>query len=254
MQKLSRLALLALSVSSVPTLAFAGDLNLLISNGRVTLIAQNVTIRQILDEWARVGQTRIVNGDKLSGPPVTLELRDVPEGQALEAVLRSASGYVLAPRPTTALGPGLSFYDRIMILPTSRAPAVTEMAPAPFRPAPQPQAQPQVPQNADEEEQNEQPQPQAATPPGTQPMPGPPMAQPGQPGQTGQPVQQPVPLTAPRPGMLPQPPVNTQPNPYQPPPLPGAQQPPAGQPPAGQVPGQQPGRRPGGPGGAGSTP
>ena len=37
-------------------------------NGRVTLIADNVPLRQILPEWARVGQTKIVNGDKLSGP------------------------------------------------------------------------------------------------------------------------------------------------------------------------------------------
>ena len=44
------------------------------ANGRVTLVAKDVTVREILAEWARVGQTRIVNAEKLTGGPVTLEL------------------------------------------------------------------------------------------------------------------------------------------------------------------------------------
>ena len=40
----------------------------------------------------------IVNGEQLIGPPVTLELVDVPEGRALESLLRSASGYIAKPR------------------------------------------------------------------------------------------------------------------------------------------------------------
>ena len=68
------------------------------ANGRVTLIAHDVTVREILAEWARVGQARIVNGEKLTGGPVTIELTDVPEARALDTVLRSAAGYVMAPR------------------------------------------------------------------------------------------------------------------------------------------------------------
>ena len=48
--------------------AAAGDLRLSIANGRVTIVAQDVSIRQILDEWGRVGQTKIVGAERLTGP------------------------------------------------------------------------------------------------------------------------------------------------------------------------------------------
>ena len=62
----------------------------------VRLNAQNVPVSQILAEWARRGRTTIVNGERVPGPPVTLELQDVPEQQALDIVLRSVSGYLVA--------------------------------------------------------------------------------------------------------------------------------------------------------------
>ena len=52
----------------LPLPASAGELKLTMQNGRVTIIADNVPLRQILQEWARVGQTKIVNADKMSGP------------------------------------------------------------------------------------------------------------------------------------------------------------------------------------------
>ena len=90
-------------------------------NGRVTIIADNVPLRQILQEWARVGQTTIVNADKMTGPPITLQLVDAPERDALDILLRSASGYIAAPRPVAVAD--AAFYDRVTILATSRAPA-----------------------------------------------------------------------------------------------------------------------------------
>ena len=71
MQRLLSCVLLA--TAAVAGTAEAGELNLTIANGRVTLIAHDVTVRQILDEWAKVGQTRIVNGDKLLGAPLTID-------------------------------------------------------------------------------------------------------------------------------------------------------------------------------------
>ena len=53
-------------------------------------------------------------------PPVTLELQDVPEQQALDIVLRSVSGYLVAARETAVAG--ASSFDRIYILPTSSRP------------------------------------------------------------------------------------------------------------------------------------
>jgi hypothetical protein len=94
--------------------AFAQQVSLTLNNGRVTLKATNATIRQILDEWARVGGTKIVNGDKVGGQPITLTLVDEPEGQALETVLRSAAGYMVSERANPA--PNGSRYDRIMMI------------------------------------------------------------------------------------------------------------------------------------------
>ena len=63
MNTLTRLALATVLISGCASVASAGDLKLTIDNGRVTLIAQDVPLRQILDEWARIGKTTIVNAD-----------------------------------------------------------------------------------------------------------------------------------------------------------------------------------------------
>ena len=111
--------------ASVACLAAAAQaqvpLRLQIAGGRVTLHAQNVPVRTILAEWSRLGGAKIVNGDRIAGAPLTLELEGVPERQALDIILRGVSGYMLAARAAGASG-GPSMYDRIMILPTSVAP------------------------------------------------------------------------------------------------------------------------------------
>ena len=98
------------------------------NSGQVSLSAQNAPIRAILQEWARLGGATIVNGDRVAGPPVTLELTGVPERQALDIVLRSVAGYIVAPRPVGSQG--ASAFNRIMILPTSVAPRAPAPAPA----------------------------------------------------------------------------------------------------------------------------
>ena len=216
MKKLFSYAALTAGLLAAPALASARDLNLTIVDGRVTLVAQDVTVRQILAEWARIGQTKIINGDKLIGPPVTLELRDVPEGKALETVLRSAAGYVVAPR--MAGSSGTSNFDSIAILATSRAPAVVQAPPSPFINRPQ-QPQPMMPQVAtDDDDTDPNESPVGPGPTGAQ-FPGPQFPGPGQPMQPppqGQPQTPQGPMTSPRPGQLPQAP-NQQPmNPYTP--------------------------------------
>jgi len=86
----------------------------------VSIIAKDATVRQILTEWARVGQTKIVNVERIPGGPVTLELKNVPEEQALDVLLRSVSGFMAAPRPQQVAT--LSRFDRIVVMPTSVAP------------------------------------------------------------------------------------------------------------------------------------
>ncbi len=117
----------------------AQDINLEIRDGHVSLTARNAPVRQILAEWARVGGNTIVNGDKVAGAPVTIDLTDVPERQALDIVLRNVSGYMLAPRQAGTVG--ASAFDRILILPTSTPPPV----PPPTAAANRPRIAPRVP-------------------------------------------------------------------------------------------------------------
>ncbi len=79
MQMPLRCVVLAALIGAVPSAASAGDLRFTLVNGRATIVASEVSLRQILDEWARVGHTTVVNADKLIGTPVTLQLVDVPE-------------------------------------------------------------------------------------------------------------------------------------------------------------------------------
>ena len=235
MKILLRSALVAAVVVSAPFAAFAQgqNLQLTMENGRVTLIAQDVPLRTILQEWARVGQTKIINGEKLAGPAVTLQLVNRPEREVLDILLRSAAGYMAAARPDATAG--LSAYARITILAASRAPVATASAPPP-QPFVQRPPQPVVEDDDEPVNVNVPPAPGQIPPqpPVIAPFPG---AQPTAPFATAtpqiegsqphiqpgmMPTQQPgmpaapPPITAPRPGVLPQAPA--QPgviNPYQ---------------------------------------
>ena len=77
------LALASVTWLAAGSTAFA-DVQLTIRNGQVSLVAKDATVRQILTEWARVGQTKIVNVERSPGGPITLELKDVPEQEALK--------------------------------------------------------------------------------------------------------------------------------------------------------------------------
>ena len=117
--------------------AHAAGLTLSIHDGLVTLDAQDVTVRQILTEWARIGKTRIVNVERITGGPITLKLDKVPEKQALETILRSIPGYIALPRETITADS--SIYDRILIMATTTAVAAARpQQPAPVFPGMQP--------------------------------------------------------------------------------------------------------------------
>jgi hypothetical protein len=118
----------------------ASSLSFSVRDGRVTVIANDVTVREILVEWQRVGQTVITNLDKLKGPRIRLELHDVPEATALAVLLRAVSGYVALPR-TEPIAAG-SVFKSILILASSSSPVptapVTARGPSPLAPGPQP--------------------------------------------------------------------------------------------------------------------
>src|SRR5262245_44934543 len=97
------LGLVSVAASIAPAAA-QQPLALEIRSGQVTINAQNIPLRTILTEWGRVGGTNVVGADRVAGAPVTLELANVSERQALEILLRSTSGYMLGLRPAGATG------------------------------------------------------------------------------------------------------------------------------------------------------
>jgi hypothetical protein len=139
--------------------ASAQVLSLEFHDGRVKLKAENVPVSRILAEWARLGGTQIINGERIPGAPLTLQLDDTPERQALEIVLRDAAGYMVLGRDASSTG--ASAFAKIMVLPTtSRAPAAAAL-PTPTPPVPQFRE----PQFREPEPEVEEDQPPATPPP-----------------------------------------------------------------------------------------
>ena len=227
--------------------AFAQALSLEFRDGRVRLAADNVPVGRILEEWTRVGGTRIVHGERIPGAPLTLQIVDVPEQQALDIVLRGAAGYMAVARTTPA--EGASSLEKILVLPTTTRVAAAAPPPQP------PVAPPAQFFNRPDQEPDDDGVPESApglpSPVGGFPrgrVPGPPLNVPPTVPTTGPPVQSdddsdepqpavaPMPATSPgnpfgvipggaRPGTITPPPPQQNPNPNQVP---------QGQPPQGQ--------------------
>ncbi len=117
-----RLAALLLALTATAMPAAAQQVTLSMRDGLVTLDARNATVRQILTEWAKVGRVTVVNGERVAGPAVTLQLTALPEQRALDIVLRGVAGYMVVARPGGIPEATLARYDRVLILPTSAAP------------------------------------------------------------------------------------------------------------------------------------
>jgi hypothetical protein len=147
--RMGKIAAAALVLLATGSTALA-QVQLSIRDGRVTLVAKDATVRQILAEWARVGQTRIINAERMPGGPITMQLTDAPEEQALDLLLRNVSGYVAAPR--AAMVSTLSRYDRILVMPTAAAARQPLVAAASVSPVAQrPVVSPSLDNNSDDE-------------------------------------------------------------------------------------------------------
>jgi hypothetical protein len=125
MRSIATIALSVLLSLAVASTAFA-DVQFSLRNGRVTIIARNATVAEILAEWAKVGHTTITNAEKLSHDRVTLELTNLYEQQALDVLLRAASGYTAALREVPV--ENASQFARIAVTPYSMAPRTNDMA------------------------------------------------------------------------------------------------------------------------------
>jgi hypothetical protein len=90
--------------------------------GKVNLTAQNASVRAIITEWGRVGGMRVINPERLSATPVTLQFSGVPERQALDILLRDVGGYMLGPRQANLVA-GISAFDRLVVVTATAGPA-----------------------------------------------------------------------------------------------------------------------------------
>jgi hypothetical protein len=127
---LPAMAVLALVASPAAAQVATPGVSLVIRDGKVTLKAEQASLRQILAEWERQGQVKISGVDKLAGAPVTLTLVDVPEKQALEIVMRGVPGYMAVDRVAQADAPAShSRFDRVVVMARATTP-VTAPPPA----------------------------------------------------------------------------------------------------------------------------
>ena len=75
------------------SVAAAEELRIAIGGGRVTLIADDAALGDVLAAWARAGKTRFAGAEPIEAVPVSLRLVDVDEAQALRWLLQPAAGY-----------------------------------------------------------------------------------------------------------------------------------------------------------------
>lgn len=150
------------------------QLELSFKNGLVTLVARGVTVPEIMGEWSRKGGSRVVNAEKMIGGQVDYEFHDVPESVVLQSLLRSAAGFIAAPR--RAGGPaGASTIEQVMIIAVSR-PSASAVITMPTNLSPNPVQIIGSPDDDIPPARPAMPQPQASQQP--------PAAQPGTPVQT----------------------------------------------------------------------
>ncbi len=119
---------------SSPRVAQAQELALAFHEGLITLDARNVSVRHLLDEWARLGNVVVVNAELAGDARVSLHLAEVPEREAIGIVLRSAGGYVAVDRGPHTGGP--SVFSQILVLDESHLPAVAASSTPASSPSP----------------------------------------------------------------------------------------------------------------------
>jgi hypothetical protein len=101
------------------------------TQGRVTIVAQQVTVSEILAEWGRKGGTKIQGAERLTGGVIQVPMLfdNRPELEVIEALTRQAAGVSVAPRRVGA--PGASRFESIYIVATSAATASSPYPSAP---------------------------------------------------------------------------------------------------------------------------
>jgi len=177
----------ACTVAFAPAALAAGEVRVLFANGRVSVIADNATLGEILREWTRAGGSQFVNADRIpSAERLTLRLENEDELRALDVLLRTVAGYAIAPRPAGMRGP--SSIGKVLIMPVMRPATIVTASsmPAPEPVAPRLQQMEQA-QRLEQMRQMQQMQQMTAAPP--RPDDDGPVRQEVPPPFTGQPLQ-----------------------------------------------------------------
>jgi len=131
----------------------ARKLDISFSGGRVSLVAENVSLQDILAEWARKGGSRIVNAERLPGTPVMLTtFENQPEADVLRALLREAPGYGAAMRSEPPAGGSTVQTVFILAVRTTVGTASPTTSVNPPQPQNTPQAVPRMIQGSPDDE------------------------------------------------------------------------------------------------------
>jgi hypothetical protein len=136
------------------SVAAAEELRIAIGSGRVTLIADDAALGDVLAAWARAGGTRFAGAEPIEAAPVSLHLVDVDEAQALRWLLRPAAGYVAVERVRS--DSDASRYERVEIraTPVPPRPSAAQDRSTGSEPG-QPQSAPEAPPALSEAAQRE---------------------------------------------------------------------------------------------------
>jgi len=106
----------AQDAAQVPAAPPVRKLELKFNNDRVTLKAQNVTVREVLAEWAKQCGCEVIGADKITNTTITMPLQY--ENQPKEAIIRSLLN------PGTVSGGYLLTQDKLVIAPVSHPSAL----------------------------------------------------------------------------------------------------------------------------------
>ncbi len=123
----------------------ARKLQVSFANGRVTVIAANVTLREILAEWSRQGGTRFIDADKVTGGPVSFEFRDRPEAEVLTSLLRPLPGYGIGGTRNAPTGSRIATVSLLAVRTTTPSSSGFVAPPAPTTTMPDDELPPVMP-------------------------------------------------------------------------------------------------------------
>jgi hypothetical protein len=123
--------------------AGAGQVDITLDRGHVSITALHSTAAEVLRAWARAGQFELVEAENIVDAPLTLSLSSISEEDALAVVLRSSAGYIARRRPQSSLTEHQSLFDRVVILPAAAPGGARQMSPVaepspPVSPSPPP--------------------------------------------------------------------------------------------------------------------